>query len=321
MSDFIFLGTGTSGGVPNVTCLTKHPHPTCAVCVKASHWVPPTPAFDAAKQGERSTEINGQALAIQTIPQFNHNRRNNTSGLYRYRHADGRMRHVVIDAGKTFFSSALQWFPYYNITTIDALLITHGHADAIFGLDDLRAWTIDSRVQNSIDIYLNKEAMAVVAGAFPYLVDSKKATGGGQIAALVFHVFDAEDAPAWELTPEGFPILDIDGLPVIPFEVEHGRSNGLPYHCLGFKFPEITYISDTNIVPDRVKMLIKDSPILVLDALRESSHPSHMSVNEAIALALEVTPKKLLLTDFCHDIEHDVLVERLKNHEGLKKAG
>ncbi|KAJ3026781.1 UNVERIFIED_CONTAM: hypothetical protein HDU68_005085 [Siphonaria sp. JEL0065] len=339
--EFIFIGTGTS----SATCLTRKPL-TCKVCLKAATWTPPTLTTEGLK---RSSDA-----SVQTPPSFNHNKRGNTSGLYRYRHSDGRMRNILIDCGKTFYASALQWFPYYDITTIDAVLITHGHADAIMGLDDLRQWTLKSDahpelgpVQESIPIWLNSEAMSVIQGVFPYLVDRSRATGGGQIAALDFKVFDDGTHGDFELTEYGYPILKIEELQVIPFEVEHGKAKGNPYYCLGFKFPEITYISDTNLVPENAKKLVKHSPILVLDALRgnrstsfnapflfsplliakpiicskDIEHPSHLSFNEAIQLGLELAPKRLFFTDFCHDLEHSDMEERLKSHSGLQQAG
>ncbi|KAI9344667.1 beta-lactamase-like protein [Obelidium mucronatum] len=317
--EFIFLGTGTSSAVPNISCLTRQPI-SCNVCLKAATWTPPSASLEAAKRS-------GVGI-VQTPPSFNKNKRNNTSGVYRYRHSDGRIRNILIDVGKTFYTAALQWFPFYGITQIDAVFITHGHADAVMGLDDLRQWTLKSDtqpergpIQESIPIYLNKEAMAVIAGAFPYLVDRSRATGGGQIAALDFHVFDGEQSgEVVEFTEEGYSVLNIEELRVIPFEVEHGTVKGQPYYCLGFKLPGITYISDANRIPDRAKQLIKDSQVLVLDALRELTHPSHLSFNEAVELGLELKPKQLFFTDFCHDMEHEEMETRLKTHKELLDA-
>ncbi|KAI8619809.1 beta-lactamase-like protein [Chytriomyces sp. MP71] len=326
--EFIFLGTGTSSCVPNVTCVTKLPEPTCKVCLAS---LSGCDAYDTRIIAKRSHAL----VPLQPIP--SRNRRNNTSALYRYRHSDGRMRNILIDAGKTFYASALQWFPHYGITQIDAVLLSHGHADAMMGLDDLRTWTLDSiktphgdidyfkheQARPSIPVYLNKETYAVVSGAFPYIVDRKKATGGGQIPALDFIVFDDKDLALSPSTPDGqFYRLKIDELDVIPFEVIHGKlSNDKPYFALGFKFPGITYISDTNEIPEKAQKLIENSEILVLDGLRDNSHPSHMGVVRSIEEALILRPKRLILTDFCHDVEHAELEARLASHAQLRDAG
>ncbi|ORY32721.1 hypothetical protein BCR33DRAFT_856440 [Rhizoclosmatium globosum] len=299
--DFIFIGTGTSSGVPAVTCLTKQPEPTCKVCVAATAWTPPSTKDIEASLAHKS---------VATPPSFNKNRRNNTCAIYRITHPDGSVKNILIDCGKTFYDSAFRMFPHHDIRTIDAVILTHGHADAVMGLDDLRMWTLDARVQSSIPIYCDASTFAVVKGAFPYLVDTKKATGGGQIAALEFRVFDVAEGS-----------LTVEGIDIIPFHVVHGTSNGEPYHSLGFRFPHLSYISDANIVPATAKEIIKNSDVLVLDALRETTHPSHLSFSESIALAVELTPKRLFFTDFCHDLMHEDMVVRMEADKDLEAAG
>ncbi|XP_058068840.1 putative hydrolase C777.06c isoform X7 [Magnolia sinica] len=120
-SEIIFLGTGTSEGIPRVSCLTN-PLKTCMVCPKANE-------------------------------PGNKNRRLNTSILIHYHNSLGRSN-ILVDAGKFFYHSALRWFPMFGIRTIDAVIITHSHADAIGGLDDLRDWT--NNVQSHIPIYVAK---------------------------------------------------------------------------------------------------------------------------------------------------------------------
>ncbi|OAY36495.1 putative hydrolase C777.06c isoform X2 [Manihot esculenta] len=118
-SEIIFMGTGTSEGIPRLSCLTN-PSKECPVCSKA-------------------------------VEPGNKNRRLNTGLLIRYSGA-GERRNILIDAGKFFYHSALRWFPAFGLRTIDAVIITHSHADAIGGLDDLRDWT--NNVQPHIPIYV-----------------------------------------------------------------------------------------------------------------------------------------------------------------------
>jgi phosphoribosyl 1,2-cyclic phosphodiesterase len=107
--DFIFAGTGTSGRIPEITCLTAT-SPDCRVCISG---------LDATSK----------------------NRRRNTSGFLRYLHSDGSVRNILIDCGKSFYESALHICVKHKIRKIDAVLLTHGHVDAILGIDDLRQWT------------------------------------------------------------------------------------------------------------------------------------------------------------------------------------
>ncbi|XP_078428967.1 metallo-hydrolase/oxidoreductase superfamily protein isoform X2 [Wolffia australiana] len=108
-SEIIFLGTGTSEGIPRVSCLTD-PLKKCEVCSKA------------AEEG-------------------NKNRRMNTSILIRHHNSEESFN-ILIDAGKFFYHSALRWFPLYGIRAIDAVIITHSHADAI-GVSALEFKTIN----------------------------------------------------------------------------------------------------------------------------------------------------------------------------------
>ncbi|RUS14953.1 hypothetical protein BC937DRAFT_93103, partial [Endogone sp. FLAS-F59071] len=147
VEEIIFLGTGTSSCIPTVPCLTA-PNPVCKPCLST------------------------------LTPKGAKNIRKNTSLLVRVRKDDteGRLRNILIDSGKTFYESALRLFPRYRIREIDALVLTHGHADAMYGLDDLRAWTQKDSIQEYISIYLDQETMRSIEITFPYLVDSSKAT-------------------------------------------------------------------------------------------------------------------------------------------------
>ncbi|KAJ3194218.1 hypothetical protein HK101_003241 [Irineochytrium annulatum] len=282
--EFIFLGTGTSSGIPNIGCLTNG-NPTCRTCISA-------------------------------VQPRSKNKRRNTSGLLRYRHSDGTIKNVLIDCGKFFFEGAVDWFVQYQLRRIDAVILTHGHADAMMGLDDLRQWTIRGEVQDHIPIYLAQETMDVVSRVYPYIVDSSKATGGGHVPALNFHVFDAQRQG------EVVEPFMVDELRVVPFEVEHGKMNdGSPYMCYGFRFNDFTYLSDVSKIPTRAADIMRDSRYLVIDALKDVWFTSHFGIPEAITTCLDIKPKRTFFLGFCHEVEHGELEERLLNHKKLKAAG
>ncbi|KAI9066725.1 hypothetical protein FKP32DRAFT_1589417 [Trametes sanguinea] len=183
--ELIFLGTGTSSTIPHVDCLTAPPGAKqCRTC-----------------------------LSTRT-PEGKKNIRRNTSAVLRVPKRNGELATIVIDVGKSFQQAAVEWFPKYGLRKIDAVLITHAHADAMNGLDDLRGWTLHGAIQPHIDVYVSDETYEEVERAFPYLVNKKFASGGGDVPEFKWHRI--EDRKPFEIGDTGI-IID-------PFKVVHGRT-------------------------------------------------------------------------------------------------
>ncbi|KAK4591092.1 hypothetical protein RGQ29_021330 [Quercus rubra] len=263
------MGTGTSEGIPRVSCLTN-PLKTCPVCSKA-------------------------------VEPGNKNRRLNTSILIRYAGAPGSSN-ILIDAGKFFYHSALQWFPAFGIRTIDAVIITHSHADAIGGLDDLRDWT--NNVQPSIPIYVAQRDFEVMKKTHYYIVDTSVISPGAAVSELQFNIMQEEP----------FVVHD---LKITPLPVWHGRG----YRSLGFRFGNICYISDVSEIPEETYPLLKDCEILILDALRpDRSSSTHFGLPRALEEVRKIQPKRTLFTGMMHLMDHEKVNDylmKLKETEGL----
>lgn len=110
---------------------------------------------------------------------------------------------------------------------------------------------------------------------FPYMVDAKRATGGGDIPSFQWHPFD----------PNGpFEIPSCGNLEVVPLPVEHGMyfsdGQGRPYMCMGFRIGPLAYVSDANRICEETRGKIEGCRVLILDALRETPHASHFSFQE-----------------------------------------
>ncbi|KAI3455569.1 hypothetical protein Pfo_012232 [Paulownia fortunei] len=268
-SEIIFIGTGTSEGIPRVSCLTN-PNKTCPVCSKA-------------------------------IEPGNKNRRLNTSLLVRFLRPSGKCN-ILIDAGKFFYHSALRWFPTYGIRTIDAVIITHSHADAIGGLDDLRDWT--NNVQPSVPIYTAHRDFEVMTKTHYYLVDTSSIIPGAAVSELQFNIIQEE------------PFI-VHDLQFTPLPVWHGRG----YRSLGFRFGNICYISDVSDIPEDTYPLLENCEILILDALRpDRSSSTHFGLPRALEEVRKVRPKRTLFTGMMHLMDHDKVNEdliKLKENEGL----
>ncbi|KAM4110927.1 hypothetical protein ACJW30_05G029200 [Castanea mollissima] len=268
-SEIIFMGTGTSEGIPRVSCLTN-PLKTCPVCSKA-------------------------------VEPGNKNRRLNTGILIRYPGASG-INNILIDAGKFFYHSALQWFPAFGIRTIDAVIITHSHADAIGGLDDLRDWT--NNVQPSIPIYVAQRDFEVMKKTHYYILDTSVILPGAAVSDLQFNIIQEEP----------FVVHD---LKITPLPVWHGRG----YRSLGFRFGNICYISDVSEIPEETYPLLKDCEILILDALRpDRSSSTHFGLPRALEEVRKIQPKRTLFTGMMHLMDHEKVNDylmKLKETEGL----
>ncbi|EPS68673.1 hypothetical protein M569_06095, partial [Genlisea aurea] len=268
--EIIFLGTGTSEGIPRVSCLTN-PHNTCTVCSKAA------------------------------LP-GNRNRRLNTSLLLCLPKPYGGKCNILIDAGKFFYHSALRWFPTYGIRTIDAVIITHSHADAIGGLDDLRDWT--NNIQPSIPIYTAQRDFEVMKKTHYYLVDTSGILPGAAVSTLQFNI----------IRDEPFIVHDVE---FTPLPVWHGRG----YCSFGYRFGNVCYISDVSEIPEETYPFLENCDILILDALRpDRSSSTHFGLPRALEEMRKIKPKRTLFTGMMHLMDHEKTNEelmKLREMEGM----
>jgi phosphoribosyl 1,2-cyclic phosphodiesterase len=271
------MGSGTSSSIPLFNCLAQSPI-TCTVC-------------------KLGLEIREQKAG--KCVKFNKNKRRNSSCLVKIPLSDGSIKNIIIDVGKTFYESSLTWFIEYEVVKIDAVLLTHGHADAMLGMDDLRMWTAgnSSQLQPSVQIYLDKSTFDVVDKSFPYLTNTSNATGSGEVASLQFNLIEA-----------GKPIELFGEIVVMPFEVQHGfNSDDTPYYALGFRIKEFTYLSDVSHIPDSAKPFINGTRLMIIDGLRPLPHKSHFGFSQSIDACNELmeTPGNAYFTGLGHNMEHE----------------
>ncbi|KAG0151635.1 hypothetical protein CROQUDRAFT_86680 [Cronartium quercuum f. sp. fusiforme G11] len=224
--EMLILGSGASSQLPVISCIVAKPGQGCACCLS-------TRLPSGVKNIRRNTSA---ILRVHPSPTELAPSRNQTSV---------EPKTILIDVGKSFCEAARQHFPPNNLSTIDAVLLTHPHADAINGLDDLRAWTLDSVIQSTIPIYCDQFTLSEVARMFPYMISTSKATGSGAVPAFEWHII--EDGSPFELF----------GVVVSPLKVQHGcyfDSTGSaqgPYGCLAFLFDHsLCYMADVSSVPE-----------------------------------------------------------------------
>jgi phosphoribosyl 1,2-cyclic phosphodiesterase len=227
--------------------------------------------------------------------------------------AEGRTRQILLDCGKTFRTVALRFFDKLGVDGVDAILLTHDHADAILGLDDIRSVQrydpVRRVVLDSTSVYCDRRTFAHCRRAFPYLVPApeEEESGGADepklkrfVSQLEWHPFD--DGSTFEACGVRFTSLP----------VEHGAG----YLCTGYAWgPEeakVVLLSDyTSIGPDvRAKLEHWSSggrriALLIVDALARSNPPRvHASLEQSLQLARELRPLATRFVGMSHGLEH-----------------
>jgi len=236
--EVIFLGTGTSQGVPMIAC-------DCPVCIST----------DPRNHRTRS--------CIHVV----------MDGL-----------HIQVDAAPEFRLQCLR----EKITQMDFFILTHGHADHINGMDDLRRFC-DLLGGTAMTVYTTEEGMARVKAIFPYAIADRPVSKG-------YAAFKLVPMPA---------VLDLPQGTIRSTLLPHGGIN-----TLGLVFTEkssgkkFAYYNDCKRIPREAVALAAGADVVVLDGLRPELHPTHMNIEEACAAAAEIGGKATYLTHLTHRIEH-----------------
>jgi phosphoribosyl 1,2-cyclic phosphate phosphodiesterase len=194
-------------------------------------------------------------------------------------------QNVVIDTTPDFRQQALR----AKIERVDAILLTHGHADHILGFDDIRPYNI--RQNMAMPVYGNLETFEVLRRAFAYVFDGRPVVSA--VPTVTLHVVDGP-----------FPLM---GVQFIPVPLQHGE-----LEVLGFRFGSGAYLTDFGSLPDSSLALLEDLDVLIIDALRDIPHPMHQTVEQALAVIERLKPKQAWFTHIAHDLPHAETNERLR---------
>jgi phosphoribosyl 1,2-cyclic phosphate phosphodiesterase len=202
---------------------------------------------------------------------------------------------LVVDTGPDFRYQMLR----QKVKHLDAVVFTHPHKDHLAGLDDIRAFNFYTK--QPIDIYADSLTEEAVRRDFHYAFSDTKYPG---IPELNLNT----------ITLEPFVVGDI---PIIPILVWH-----LKMPVMGFRFGKFTYITDANIIEETQKEKIRGSEVLVLNALRKQKHISHFSLEEAVAIELELEIPRGYFTHISHQLgRHDDIESELPENMHLAWDG
>lgn len=253
--ELLFLGTGTSVGVPMIGC-------DCAVCTS------PDP-LNWRRRSAVYLRLGGTHLLIDTPPD---------------------LREQCLTFG---------------VRHVDAVLITHAHADHIMGFDDIRRFNT-----------INQGATLPVYGTPYVLTELRK----------VFHYIGAAPQAGLYRPLADFRPVDasfaIGGATVTPVPLLHGDT-----HAAGFRIDfagrSLGYAPDCHAVPDASVDAFRGVDVMVLDALRDRPHATHMTVADSLATLGRINAGRSYLIHMCHDLEHTALQSRLPpgtfaSHDGLR---
>ncbi len=180
-----------------------------------------------------------------------------------------------------------------GVKVVHAVLYTHYHVDHLFGLDDLRLMPL--LLNAPLPLYCDADTEDAVRRVYSYAFGpGAEALPAGVVPKVAFRRID--DRP-----------FEVRGELVTPIPFTHGR-----FHVYGFRVGGLAYCTDVSGIPDASWPLLEGLDVLILGALRPGKpHPSHFSLEEALAVIARVKPRQAYLTHMAHAMDHDLLTATL----------
>ena len=189
-----------------------------------------------------------------------------------------------------------------DIGIVHSVLYTHEHADHVFGLDDLRLFQF--YLGHAVPIYCTELVESRIRKSFDYAFSDAKTTHAGAAPQIEFQ----------RISHDPFTLL---GCRIVPIPLKHGPR----FEVLGFRFGNVAYCTDTSHIPDTSLDKLLHLDVLILDALRWTPHPTHMNIEQALAVVKRVQPKRTLFTHMNHDLEHEATNAQLPDGVDLAYDG
>lgn len=206
--------------------------------------------------------------------------------------------HILVDTSPELRLQCLA----NKINRVDAVLFTHHHADHVAGLDDLRRFNWMTR--RPMPCYGTARTLEALRRMFLYAFEPATDSPHSR-PQLTLH----------EIEHRSF---ELGGHEIIPIPLMHG-----PMPVLGFRFERFAYCTDCSMIPEESMPLLRGLDVLILDALRHDSHPTHMSLTQAVETAHHLGASRTYFTHMAHQLKHEETNTSLPKemqlaHDGLR---
>ena len=221
------------------------------------------------------------------------NRRRRCSILVARNAGDGGTTQVLVDTSPDLREQLLQC----GVTSLDAILLTHRHADHTHGMDDVRPLVL--KAKRRIELFMDAATSGAIRHRFSYLFETPP---NGFYPPL----FD-------EKRLIGGKVCKIGGaggaIEVLPVELQHGDIG-----ALGFRFGDIAYSPDLNAIPAKSRGFLENLDLWIVDALRYMPHPTHFCLAETLDWIAKLRPRRAILTNLHTDLDYERLRRELPDH-------
>jgi phosphoribosyl 1,2-cyclic phosphate phosphodiesterase len=213
------------------------------------------------------------------------NRRRRCSMMAERVSADGITR-VVIDTSPDLREQLID----AHVDDIDAVFLTHEHADQTHGIDDLRSVVLKRRKR--LPFYMNASTAREIAPRFSYCFETPD---GSDYPPILEHL-GIEAGESRTITGKG------GALTLSPFLVQHGN---IP--ALGYRIDNTVYTPDLNDIPEASWPALQGLDLWIIDGLRYTQHPSHFSINDALSWISRFKPKRAVITNMTADVDYEAI--------------